>query len=72
MWNVDSDIQTENYMTNRMIQSQVVFVRNCGMHVCIVRLIIRCLTRYNGIGKLESKFKRKVLLFIDFESAYYM
>ena len=39
-------------------------------NVNIVRLIKRCLTRYNGIGKLKSKFKPKALLFIDFKSAY--
>ena len=60
----------ENYMTNQMMQSQVGFVRNCGTHVNIVRLIKRCLTRYNGIGNLKSKFKPKALLFIDFKSAY--
>ena len=41
----------ENYMTNQMMQSQIEFVRNCSTHVNVVRLIKRCLTRYNGIGK---------------------
>ena len=44
----------ENYMLNQMMQSQVEFVRNCVTHVNIVRLIKRCLTRNNGIGKLKS------------------
>ena len=46
----------ENYMTNQMMQSQVGFVRYFGTHVNIVRLIKRCLTWYNGMGKLNSKF----------------
>ena len=47
-----------------MMQSQVGFVRNCGTYVNIDGLIKRCLTRYNDIGKLKSKFKPKALLFI--------
>ena len=57
-------------MTNQMMQFQVGFVRNCGTHVNIVRLIKKCLTRYNSIGKLKSKFKPKSLSSIDFKSAY--
>ena len=51
-----------------MMQSQIGFIR----HINIVRLIKRCLTtcKYNGIGRLKSKFKPKALLFIDFKSAY--
>ena len=42
-----------------MIQSQVGFVRNCGTHVNIVRLIKRCLTRYNGIRRLKPNLSQK-------------
>ena len=53
-----------------MMKSQVGFVRNCGTHLNIVRLIKSCLTRYNGIEKIKSKFKAKTLLLIDFNSTY--
>ena len=59
--------QLENYMASHMMQSQVRFVRNCGTHVNIVRLIKRCQIRYNSIGRLKSKFKPKALLLIDFK-----
>ena len=58
----------ENYMINHMMQSQIGFVRNCGVHVNI--LIKRFLTRFNSIGRLKSKFKPKALLFVDFKSAH--
>ena len=37
----------ENFMTNQMMKSQIGLIRNCGTHENIVRLIKRCLTRYN-------------------------
>ena len=40
----------KNHETNQMIQSQVGFVRNSGKYINIVRLIKRCLTRYNKIS----------------------
>ena len=60
----------ENYMINQTMQSQVGFVRNCRTYVNIVRIIKRCLTRYNGTGKLKFKSKPKALLFIYFKSTY--
>ena len=70
---VESNLEINSniiYMSNQMIQSQVGFLKNCRTHVNIVRLIKRCRTRYNRIGKLKSKFKLKSLLSIDFKSAY--
>jgi len=60
----------ESYMNEYMIPSQVGFVRGCGTHVNIVRLINRCLTRYGNIGAKKGGFKPKAILFIDFKSAY--
>jgi len=60
----------EKYMSERMIPCQVGFVRNCGTHVNIVRLIKRCLIRYNDVGKKKGGFKPKAILFIDLKSAY--
>ena len=57
----------ERHMTEKMTPCQVGFVRECGTHVNIVRLIRRCLSSYINNQK---KFKPKVILFIDFKSAY--
>ena len=50
----------ENYMTEQMTPCQVGFVRKCGTHVNIVRLICRCLSHYSNDQK---KFKPKAILF---------
>ncbi len=60
----------EDYMAEQMIPCQVGFVRNCGTHVNIIRIIKRCLGRYGGIRNKKGKFRPKALLFIDFKSAY--
>ena len=57
----------ENYMTERMNPCQVGFVRECGTHVNIVRLIRRCLSTY---ANNQKKFKPKAILFIDFKSTH--
>jgi len=60
----------ENYLLEQMIPSQVGFVRYCGTHVNIVRLVNRCLTKYSDFGMEKDKFRPKAILFIDLKSAY--
>ena len=50
-----------------MIPCQVGFVRECGTHVNIIRMIRRCLSSYKYD---QTKFRPKAILFIDFKSAY--
>jgi hypothetical protein len=57
----------EKYMIERMIPCQVGFVRECGTHVNIIRMIRRCLSPYKYD---QTKFRPKAILFIDFKSAY--
>jgi hypothetical protein len=53
----------DQYMEDRMHISQIGFVRGCGTHLNIVRLVRHCLER-------KHKSQRMAVLFIDFESAY--
>ena len=48
-----------------MITCQVGFVRQCGTHINIIRMIRQCLSSYRYD---KNRFKPKAMLFIDFKS----
>jgi hypothetical protein len=56
----------DDYMINRMNASQTGFVRNCGTHVNIVRILKQCLAR----KQQKKRGPKGAILFIDFKSAY--
>ena len=53
----------DDYMNNQMVVSQTGFVKGCGTHVNICRLVRKC-------KESQNKNERAVVLFIDFKSAY--
>jgi hypothetical protein len=56
----------DDYMMSRMNVSQTGFVRNCGTHVNIVRILKQCLAK----KQRKRRGPKGAILFIDFKSAY--